>query len=445
MKRLHLAERSVPRPRGLSPRLRSPVGLSILGKTIEAVTLALLVTLVPRALGPEAYGELSLALALVTLGSAALSLGGASLLARVVPAASPPERTALARSLALRLARSRAAMLLPPIALGTSLAVLAPSRFPPLTVALLLTALVLDVAATLCTQVALGLGRTSVWSFRWPLQNAALIAGVLVLAGLGSAGVLAGVTVASACSLVYAATGLRPLLGAPRGRPLSPEALRFGALTGASALLTLAQHRGPVLAVALLGSSSAERGYAALAAGGALAGTYAISQAFLVQLPGLSERVEHDLQAAEREARRFVHRAFLLVLPVSLALAAALDPLVRLVLGADFGGARTALAWALPLLPLAPLTALVAQVAALRLEVKSRVVASALGLGAFVAGVAIAVPAWQAAGAVASLLAGVLVTLLVSTVLMRGVLSLRLLGSGLAASALTLVLALGPP
>ena len=60
-----------------------------MGKAAEAVTLVLLATVVPRLLGPADYGRLSVVLTLVAVGSVALTLGGATLLSRYVPAAPP--------------------------------------------------------------------------------------------------------------------------------------------------------------------------------------------------------------------------------------------------------------------------------------------------------------------------------------------------------------------
>ena len=84
--------------------LRRPVVAGVVGKAAEAVTLVLLATVVPRLLGPADYGRLSVVLTLVAVGSVALTLGGATLLSRYVPAAPAQERAALARALTLRLA-----------------------------------------------------------------------------------------------------------------------------------------------------------------------------------------------------------------------------------------------------------------------------------------------------------------------------------------------------
>ena len=152
--------------------LRRPVVAGVVGKAAEAVTLVLLATVVPRLLGPADYGRLSVVLTLVAVGSVALTLGGATLLSRYVPAAPAQGRAALARALTLRLARNRIA---PFALLATVAAVLAAAgRVPPSAAAWVLLALALNVAATLALQADLGLGRAAAWSARYPVQNAVL-------------------------------------------------------------------------------------------------------------------------------------------------------------------------------------------------------------------------------------------------------------------------------
>ncbi|MGH3834213.1 MAG: hypothetical protein ACRDSF_00695, partial [Pseudonocardiaceae bacterium] len=67
-------------------RLHGPVLAGLAGKAAEAATLLLLATVVPRALGPADYGRFAVALTVVAIGSVAMTLGGATLLARYVPA-----------------------------------------------------------------------------------------------------------------------------------------------------------------------------------------------------------------------------------------------------------------------------------------------------------------------------------------------------------------------
>jgi O-antigen/teichoic acid export membrane protein len=86
---------------------RSAIPITLAGKGLEFLGQALLVVLIPRVLGPSSYGTFALALAIVSIGSLSLSLGGPTVMARFVPAASPGERAATARALAIRLGRWR--------------------------------------------------------------------------------------------------------------------------------------------------------------------------------------------------------------------------------------------------------------------------------------------------------------------------------------------------
>lgn len=82
--------------------LHRPARIATVGKLLELGSLVLLVTVVPRALGPELFGLFAVATSVVTLGSASLSLGGPMLMARFVPTVPGAERPSLARALALR-------------------------------------------------------------------------------------------------------------------------------------------------------------------------------------------------------------------------------------------------------------------------------------------------------------------------------------------------------
>jgi hypothetical protein len=64
---------------------------SAAGKALEALTLAGLVALVPRALGPADYGAFAVALAVATGIATATGIGGPALFARALaPLAAPP-------------------------------------------------------------------------------------------------------------------------------------------------------------------------------------------------------------------------------------------------------------------------------------------------------------------------------------------------------------------
>src|SRR5581483_4730306 len=209
--------------------VRGAVTVAVAGKAVEWLTLAALLTLVPRILGPADYGSFALGLGIVTLGSASLALGGPAVMARFVAAAPPAERLALARTLALRAVRWRAAGLL------------------------LLTVVVVDAAATLLFQIALGLDRPVLWSFRYPLQNLLLVGAVPPLYALaGASGALLAIVVSSAGALALGAWSIGGALArGPRVR-IPREASRFALLQALSGLLVQVLHRGPVLAVAAL-------------------------------------------------------------------------------------------------------------------------------------------------------------------------------------------------
>jgi O-antigen/teichoic acid export membrane protein len=415
----------------------STVGLALGGKAAELASLALLVTLVPRVLGPSVYGLFALALAIVTFGSMALSLGGPTVLSRFVPAAQAGEREAVARALTIRLAWGRGLQLVAVAAGAAALAAIAPHRFPPLLTGLVVLALALDGAATLSLQAGLGLGRIALWSFRYPLQNAVTIAAVLALFELaGRTGAVAALAVAAGCVLAFgvAAVGGTLLRAAPRV-PLPPGALRFGALQAAGGVLGQVVHRGGVVAVALLGAGSVEQGYAAVAIGVGIAATYVVSQVFVVQLPSLAGRWESDPLGAEAAARRAARIALAASIPVALVGVLLLRPGLPLALGGGFRDAEDAFVPALALLPLAPLTALAAQAAALSLRPVARLYTMAAGVAAFVVVAAFGVPAWGAAGATAALLAGTVATAIASAVAFPRLVSPSLLAASLGAAA----------
>ena len=92
--------------------LRSPVALprraiagTALGKALEALTLAGLVLLVPRALGAADYGGFAVALAIATGISTATGIGGPALFARVLGPLDSTHRHDVARALAGRISR----------------------------------------------------------------------------------------------------------------------------------------------------------------------------------------------------------------------------------------------------------------------------------------------------------------------------------------------------
>jgi O-antigen/teichoic acid export membrane protein len=418
---------------GQAGTLRGPVLIGAAGKVAEAATLVLLATVVPRALGPAAFGRFSVALTVVTLGSLAMTLGGSTLLSRYVPAAPPRDRAALALALTLRLTRNRALLFAGPVLAGAGLAILAPAVFPPLVVGCVLVALGLNVVTTLVLQADLGLGRALGWCVRYPVQNAVLIAVVLVLPDQIGPAILASALAGAA----VAAASAGPLRRAAGHRvPLPEGALRFGLLQAGGGALTQFVHRGGVLAVVLLTGSAVEAGFAALPIGIALAATYAVAQLFTVALPVLSARGD-----GERALRRL---AGLLLVPVAAcAVAAALvvEALVPVVFGAAYAGAAAAFVPAIAMVALAPLNALAVQASALRMRPDAALHAGLACAAVFVAVCLAAVFGWGATGATAAALAGTAAGALTSLILLPGAAGARLVAGS--AATVTAVLVLG--
>lgn len=421
----------------------APVAGSLIGKAAEFVGLAMLVTIVPRMLGPEDYGAFALALSIVLIASSSVGLGGPSLMARFVPTAPPEERPALARAMALRVAGGRYLATATIIVVGTALALTNPERFPPSDTAIVAIALVLDVTATLLLQVGLGLEMTWVWNLRWALQNAVLLAGtVLVVVTVGTTAAVAGVAIASGSACVLGLVVVGPVLvRAPAGAQIPPGAVRFGILQGISGVLVLVIHRGGVVAVALLGASGAQTGYAALAIGLALAATYTVWQVFASELPRLAGWAESDPEHAEDRARRLAWVILLALLPILLATTPLLDSLVPRVFGENFGTAEQSMGVALAAVPLAPLVALGTQLVSLRLRPGLRVLSSASGACAFAVAVA-TIPRWGATGGALAFLAGTATSAVVIAAALREAMGVRFVIVSVAGAAVVLALGL---
>jgi len=391
------------------PALRGPVLVGAAGKAAEAATLVLLATVVPRLLGPADYGGFTVALTVVAIGSVAMTMGGATLLARYVPAAADP--VGVAAALTRRLARNRAAVFAGLVGAGAIAAALAPGRFPPVATAVVLAALGLNVAATLALQADLGLGRTAAWSFRYPLQNAVLVAAALTLHGTaGATGAIAAIGIAAVVAAGLGLAVAAPLVRAARAPLAIPDgALRFSALQATGGALTQVTQRGGVLVVALLagsdngGNGEVQTGYAGLATGIALAATYAVVQVFTVALPVLSARTGNGSEAV---LRRLTGIVLAVVVPGGVLAVLALEPAVPLVFGAAYAGATAAFVPAVAMVLLAPLNALAVQAAALRLRPGATLRAALAGVAAFTVVAAVAVPLAGALGATAAALAG---------------------------------------
>ncbi|HEY8769784.1 MAG TPA: hypothetical protein VIM03_04530 [Thermoleophilaceae bacterium] len=425
---------------GLSPRRLSGSALvdSLLGKAGELTTQVLLILLLPRVLGPVDYGTFALALSIVTLGSSSLAIGGPTLMSRFVPAAAPTERDAVARALLFRVGRWRVIGMAGAGVAAALLVVVVPDRFPAALTGLIAVALALDITATLAFQIALGMGRTAMWSHRFGVQNALLVTSALAGHALGGAkGAVAGIAVASAVVLVWGWASVGPRLRAARAdAQLPPGALRFGTHYAISNGLQMLIHRGAIVAVSLLAASSVQTGFAGLAVGVALAGIYVVAQVFAVHLPSLVEGTGDSTigPGPEEALRKLAARSLLVVVPLAVVAVVAIEELVPLAVGDRYSGAEAAIAIALAALPLAPLTALANQVAALRLQAGARLVTAVAGAIAFLLTAALAIPAHQAAGGAAALLAGTATIALASVAAIPGALNARLAIAGLAGS-----------
>lgn len=415
--------------------LRAPIAVSLVGKAAEAVTLVLLSTVVPRTLGPTDYGRFAVALTAVAIGAVALTLGGATTLARYVPAAPVPQRAALARDLTLRLARNRVRVLAGLAAVAGAAVALDPARFDPVHTVLVLAALALNVATTLVLQAGLGLGRATAWSLRYPLQNAVLIVSVLLLYRVHQVtGAVVSVVVAA-----LAATGLGLVAAAPLRRadsvpvPLPDGALRFGLLQAVGGALMQVIQRGAVLVVAWQTGAGPQAGYAALAIGVALALTYAVAQVFTVSLPTLTTR-----EPAEAEAllRRLTGMVLAFAGPAMLLAVLLRDLGLPLAFGADYAGSAAAFGPAFALVVLAPAGALTVQAAALRLRPEVLFKAGLAGAVTFVLAAVTAVPHWGAAGGTFAALAGTVVATAVQIRLVPGAVGARLTAATFGGAAL---------
>ncbi len=416
-------------------RLRAPIAAGLLGKAAEAVTLALLATVVPRLLGPTDYGRFAVALTVVALGSVAMTLGGATVLSRYVPDAEPQRRAGLARALTLRLARNRALAFGVLAVLAAGAVVWDPTGFPSLVTALVLLALALNVAATLALQAGLGLGRTAAWSARYPVQNAVLITAVLVLYPAHRVpGAVVAIPLAALAAAGLGVVASIPLWRAGPAPVALPDGVpRFAVLQAVAGALVQLTQRGGVLVVAWLAGSGPQTGYAGLATGVGLALTYAVAQVFTVTLPAFAAA---DPGAAERTLRRLTGLALAVTLPVMLGAVASRDGWLPLVFGADYAPAAAAFGPALAMVVLAPLNAVTVQVAALRLRPEVTLRAGVAGVLVFV-GVALAgVPVWGAAGATAAALAGTAASAVVGSWMLPGAVGVRLAVGSLAGAAL---------
>lgn len=414
----------------------TPRQAAVRGKTLELVTQVLLVTLVPRLLGPAEFGRLTVALAIVTLGAVGISLGSPSAFARFIPGEPGPRRAGLARSMTVQLLPLRGAQLAIAGAICAIL-VFAGPRFNALDAALVFVALCAEVAAILAAQVALGLGETWIWSFRISARNLAVLLLVPILVPLmGSAGVLAAVTLGFLAGLLFAGSQAMPLVRhADRGVPVPPGATRFGRVAGMTVLVGQLTYRGPVMAASLLGLAADEVGFAGLATSIAMAVIFPVRELFTVSMPELVESWSRDQSDADRRLRHLGSRVQWILIACAIGGVVALNRVLPLVAGDRFAPAVAPMVAVLAMLPLLPLPALGMQAASLRLRPGLPVAIDAVALVAFALAAVFLVPRWEAAGACAALLvatatSAVLFARAIPTVITPRLLSIGLLAGG---------------
>jgi len=263
----------------------------------------------------------------------------------------------------------------------------------------------------------------------------------------GDTGALAAIVVAGVAAAALGAAVLAPIVREPSGRvDLPAGAIRFGVLQAAGAALTQTAQRGGVLAIVLLGGTSDEAGYAALALGIALGMTYAVLQMFTVSLPHLASAAHGDADVAPTDTARAevaLHRlartALMVLAPAAVVSALLLDAAVPAVFGAEYGDAAVAFPPAIALVVLAPITSLAVQVSALRTRPEAALAAGIAALAAFTVTAAVAVPAAGAAGATGAALAGVAASTLTSMRMLPGAIRPRLATAAFAAASATLL------
>jgi O-antigen/teichoic acid export membrane protein len=366
-------------------------------------------------------------------------------MARFIGAAPPEQRAGVARALIVRTGRIRIVLVTVLALAATGLAIAAPGTFPATLTALTVLAFAIDVAATLVTQLALGLGRPNVWSLRFAVQNAT----IAITAPLGNAvagldGAVAAIAFGAALALVCGVAAVRePLRRAPRGTPLPDGTLRFAVLQGAAGVAIQLVQRGPIPVLFVLAGPT-DAGNAAIALSIALAGTHAVWQLSMVTLPALAATlsVAGALERAERATRVLAARTLAVVLPAALVGVLLAGPVVPALVGERYEAAVGALTLALAGLPLAPYTGAIGQCCALRLRPGLRAVMAAVGAAVslgLAGGLATTVGADAAAIAV---VAGSAVSVVVGAVALPGAIGRLGPAAALAGSAATFAVAL---
>jgi O-antigen/teichoic acid export membrane protein len=435
---------------GLEPVVGAPAlaggparAFAIQGKAIEIITQALMVTWLPRLLGPVEFGRLMVALAVTTLTSVAISLGAPAAFARFVPAEPADRRRGLARAMTRHLLGIRALQLAAAAAVAVALVLALPSRFPAIDTGLVVSALAIDVAAVLGAQIALGLGLTWVWSFRIAVKNATLLLAIpLLYVVAGPAALLAGIVVSATAGLAFAAwKSARLVRGALPEVAIPVGAFRYGIVAGLAALVGQVMYRGPVLVSGALVGSSAQTGFVALASSIALAVMLAVRELFTVSLPEMVEQWGEEQGRAERLTRRIGWWSIAALTASAIAGVGLVRPLLPLIVGEQFVEGLDVLVPILVLLPLLPLPLLGWQVAALQLRPQVALVINGAGAVAFAATAALLIPLLGGAGATAALLAGVFVSSVLSAWQLPQAVSPALLGVGILGSGTIMALA----
>jgi len=412
--------------------LGSPRQAAVRGKALELVTQLLLVTVVPRLLGPAEFGRMTVALAIVTLGALTITLGAPSAFVRFVPAESGSRRAGLARSMTLQVLPVRAIQLTAVAAIA-ALLVFTASRIDALDAGLVFVALAAEVGAVVAAQIALGMGETWIWSFRISARNLALLVLVPLLATFaGSAGVTASVALGSLAGFAFAASCVLPLVRhAEQGVPVPPGAMQFGRVAGVSIVLGQLTWRGPVIAASLLGLAADEVGFAGLAASIAMAIIFAVRELFTVSVPELVESWGRDQSATDRLMRRLGERTQWVLVASAILGVVALDRVLPLVVGDRFTPAVAPMITVLAMLPLLPLPAMGLQSASLRLRPGIPVAIESASLVSFIVASLVLVPRWHAVGATGALLVATVTSAVLNARALPTVVTPRILLTGL--------------
>ena len=179
-------------------------------------------------------------------------------------------------------------------------------------------------------------------------------------------------------------------------------------------------HRGGVVIVSLLTGSRLETGYAALAVGVAVALVYVGLQVYLVSLPRLSLLARETSESADVALRHLAWVTLATLGPIALLGAVANGQGLTRFVGAEFAGARTAIALGIAVAPLSALTGSIGAASVIRLRPEARVWATAVGALVFGIAALTLIPTVGAAGATTALLAGTAATSVVGLFFFSG-------------------------